>query len=126
MQPAPLYQGANQSLQDAWCIAECLSRVQVGGGGGSSGSSGGGGESSSTREQGVTTSTYASVKEALEAYEGIRKPPTTAIMLSSRVIGFVETGQGPVGLVRDVAFAALGTAGVAGKIFLKNAVPVLE
>ena len=50
------------------------------------------------------------VKEALEAYESVRKPPTSAIMLSSRVIGFVETGAGPVGLVRDAAFAALGTA----------------
>lgn len=72
------------------------------------------------------TTTYASVKEALDAYEGIRKPPTSAIMLSSRVIGFVETGAGPVGAVRDLAFAVLGTSGVAGKIFLKNAIPVLE
>ena len=53
---------------------------------------------------------HGTVKEALEAYESVRKPPTSAIMLSSRVIGFVETGAGPVGLVRDAAFAALGTA----------------
>lgn len=111
--PPFLGQGANQSLQDSWCIAECLSRVRPSGGGG------GGGRD-------AETTTYGSVKEALDAYEDIRKPPTSAIMLSSRVIGFVETGTGPVGLVRDLAFATLGTTGVAGKIFLKNAVPVLQ
>jgi hypothetical protein len=30
-----------------------------------------------------------------------------------------------VGLVRDAAFFGMGAAGVAGKVFLKNAVPVL-
>ena len=65
------------------------------------------------------------VAEALAEYEETRKGPTSAIMLSSRVIGFVETGRGPVGWVRDVAFGVLGAAGIAGKIFLKNAVPVL-
>jgi len=29
--PPFLGQGANQSLQDAWCVAECLSRVQFDG-----------------------------------------------------------------------------------------------
>jgi hypothetical protein len=39
---------------------------------------------------------YGSVKEALLAYEAIRKPPTTAIMLNSRAFGFLETGSGPM------------------------------
>jgi len=30
------------------------------------------------------------------AYEAIRKPPTTAIMLNSRAFGFLETGSGPM------------------------------
>ena len=43
-------------------------------------------------------------KAALRRYESIRKPPTTAIMLSARVIGgFVETGSGLVSNVRDAA-----------------------
>jgi hypothetical protein len=37
----------------------------------------------------------------------------------------VETGGGVVGLARDVAFAGLGATGVAGKIFLENALPRL-
>lgn len=97
--PPFLGQGANQSLQDAWCLAERLSKV-----GGA----------------------YGDVKEALDAYESTRKPPTEQIMLSSRLIGFVETGRGPVALARDAAFLGLGAVGVAGKIFLKNAVPVLD
>ena len=68
---------------------------------------------------------YGTVAEALSEYEEVRKGPTSAIMLSSRVIGFVETGRGPVGWVRDIAFGVLGKAGIAGKIFLKNAVPIL-
>ena len=63
--PPFLGQGANQSLQDAWCLAERLSKV-----GGA----------------------YGDVKEALDAYESTRKPPTEQIMRSSRLIGFVETG----------------------------------
>ena len=115
--PPFLGQGANQSLQDSWCIAECLARVRFDETAESSGGVSG--------VEGESTY-YSSVKEALDAYEAVRKPPTSSIMLSSRVIGFVETGYGPVGLLRDVAFTALGTVGVAGKIFLKNAVPVLE
>ena len=97
--PPFLGQGANQALQDSWVLAEQLSLI---------------GDVHSTK------------KEALEKYESIRKPPTTQIMLSSRVIGFVETGNGIVGNVRDVAFGVLGKLGIAGKIFLKNAVPVLK
>ena len=97
--PPFLGQGANQALQDSWVLAEQLSEIGT---------------------------THSTKKEALLKYEAIRKPPTTQIMLSSRVIGFVETGNGLVGVVRDVAFGVLGKAGIAGKIFLKNAVPVLK
>ena len=63
--PPFLGQGANQSLQDAWCLAERLSKV-----GGA----------------------YGDVKEALDAYESTRKPPTEQIMLSSRLIGSSRRG----------------------------------
>ena len=98
--PPFLGQGANQALQDAWVLAEQLGAMEE--------------------------NTAAEKKAALRRYEAIRKPPTTAIMLSSRVIGFVETGSGLVSVARDVAFGVLGKLGIAGKIFLKNAVPVLK
>jgi 2-polyprenyl-6-methoxyphenol hydroxylase-like FAD-dependent oxidoreductase len=113
--PPFLGQGANQALQDAWCLAERLAAVE--------------GLVAETEKPEIDGSTgryrYASVEEALDAYEATRKPPTTRIALSSRAIGFVETGGGVVGLARDVAFAGLGATGVAGKIFLENAVPRL-
>jgi len=98
--PPFLGQGANQALQDAWVLAEQLAAMRA--------------------------NTAEEKKAALRRYESIRKPPTTAIMLSSRVIGFVETGSGLVSNVRDAAFGVLGKLGIAGKIFLKNAVPVLK
>ena len=114
--PPFLGQGANQALQDAWCLAERLAAVE-----------GLVAETNKpTPDDGLTGRyRYASVAEALDAYEATRKPPTTRITLSSRLIGFVETGGGVVGLARDVAFAGLGATGVAGKIFLENAVPRL-
>ena len=98
--PPFLGQGANQALQDAWVLAEELGAMRE--------------------------NTAEEKKAALRRYEAIRKPPTTAIMLSSRVIGFVETGSGLVSVARDAAFGVLGRLGIAGKIFLKNAVPVLK
>jgi 2-polyprenyl-6-methoxyphenol hydroxylase-like FAD-dependent oxidoreductase len=97
--PPFLGQGANQAMQDALCIASELSKVGA---------------------------EYDTVKQALRAYEGIRKPPTAAIMQSSRFIGALETGAGPVSLFRDVAFFMAGTLGITGKVFLSGALPRFE
>jgi 2-polyprenyl-6-methoxyphenol hydroxylase-like FAD-dependent oxidoreductase len=86
-------------MQDALCIASELSKVGA---------------------------EYDTVKQALRAYEGIRKPPTAAIMQSSRFIGALETGAGPVSLFRDVAFFVAGTLGITGKVFLSGALPRFE
>ena len=110
--PPFLGQGANQSLQDAWTLSEKLGKVRLAGRG-------------AAVDAVAGVDYYSTVAEALSEYEEVRKGPTSAIMLSSRVIGFVETGRGPVGWVRDIAFGVLGKAGIAGKIFLKNAVPIL-
>jgi 2-polyprenyl-6-methoxyphenol hydroxylase-like FAD-dependent oxidoreductase len=100
--PPFLGQGANQAFQDAYVLARNLSAVRSSGGKSLSGA-------------------FESVKAAMDAYEATRKPSTTRIMQSSRVIGFVETGSGPVAFVRDVAFAGLGATRLVGKIFLQNA-----
>jgi salicylate hydroxylase len=97
--PPFLGQGANQAMQDALCVASCLSKVG---------------------------STYATTADALQAYENIRKPPTAAIMQSSRFVGALETGAGPVSLFRDVAFIIAGTLGITGKVFLTGAMPRFE
>jgi 2-polyprenyl-6-methoxyphenol hydroxylase-like FAD-dependent oxidoreductase len=97
--PPFLGQGANQAMQDALCIASELAKVGT---------------------------EYSTVKQALRAYEDIRKPPTAAIMQSSRFIGALETGAGPVSLFRDVAFFVAGTLGITGKVFLSGALPRFE
>ena len=94
--PPFLGQGANQAMQDALCIATQLSEVGT---------------------------KYDTVKAALNAYEAIRKPPTAAIMQSSRFIGALETGAGPVSLFRDLAFFIAGTLGITAKVFLSGAMP---
>ena len=71
------------------------------------------------------TLVHGSVAEALLAYEAARQPATAALMVGSRAVGALETGAGPVALGRDVAFTVMGAAGIAGKVFLKGAVPVL-
>jgi hypothetical protein len=47
-------------------------------------------------------------------------------MQSSRFIGALETGAGPVSLFRDVAFFMAGTLGITGKVFLSGALPRFE
>ena len=94
--PPFLGQGANQAIQDALCVANELAKVG--------------------RE-------HKTVKDALKTYENIRKPPTAAIMQSSRFIGALETGAGPMSAFRDVAFFVAGTLGITGKVFLSGAMP---
>ena len=97
--PPFLGQGANQAMQDALCIAQELAKVGT---------------------------EHDTVKDALVAYEGVRKGPTAAIMQSSRFIGALETGAGPVSLFRDVAFFVAGTLGITGKVFMSGAMPRYE
>ena len=94
--PPFLGQGANQAIQDALCVANELAKVGC---------------------------EHKTVKDALKTYENIRKPPTAAIMQSSRFIGALETGAGPMSAFRDVAFFVAGTLGITGKVFLSGAMP---
>jgi len=94
--PPFLGQGANQAVQDAFCLAENLSAIG---------------------------STHTNLQAALKAYELKRKPPTTRIMLNSWLIGKLETQAGPGALFRDGVFSVLGQLGVANKVFLDGAVP---
>ena len=63
--PPFLGQGANQAIQDALCVANELAKVGC---------------------------EHKTVKDALKTYENIRKPPTAAIMQSSRFIGVGDGG----------------------------------
>jgi len=101
--PPFLGQGANQAIQDAFCLAEKLSELKSG--------------------------DIATVKDALKAYERQRKLPTSAIQLESRFLGILETAGGGSGtlpsFVRDSFFFMTGKLGVAEKVFVTGATPTV-
>ena len=105
--PPFLGQGANQAIQDAYCLANELAAVRSGQGGGGGGGGGNG--------------KHADVKAALGAYERSRKPVTSLIMLESRFLGFLETQSGLGGLARDAFFFTTDKLGVAKQVFLSRA-----
>ncbi|KAK3250467.1 hypothetical protein CYMTET_40154 [Cymbomonas tetramitiformis] len=89
-----------QAIQDAYCLARKLEALNNG--------------------------EYKSLEEALQAYESIRKPPTSAIMQSSRLIGWVETQAGFGSLCRDIALWFAGKIGVPKQVFVNGAIPRID
>ncbi|EKX48006.1 hypothetical protein GUITHDRAFT_68920, partial [Guillardia theta CCMP2712] len=82
--PPFLGQGANQAMQDAYCLASNLAEIGK---------------------------KHASLPDALKAYERRRKPPTTRIMLNSWILGNLETQTGLGASFRDNFFTATGALG---------------
>ena len=99
--PPFLGQGANQAIQDAWCLARHVASV------GAPSSRGG----------------APSLAQALAAYEAVRRPPTSALQLSSAAIGLLDTLPAPLHLFRDLALWIAAQTGIAGKVFVNGALP---
>jgi len=100
--PPFLGQGANQAIQDAFCLASKLSDIKSG--------------------------RISSISDAVDAYEFQRKIPTTAIQLESRILGVLETAGGSTSgtlpsFVRDAFFGLTGKLGIAEKVFITGATP---
>mmetsp|Transcript_27315 Transcript_27315/g.55930 ORF Transcript_27315/g.55930 Transcript_27315/m.55930 type:complete len:221 (+) Transcript_27315:937-1599(+) len=98
--PPFLGQGANQAIQDAYCLSNELCKAAPGAGGGGD-----------------------VLGKALSDFERQRKPATTLLMLESRFLGTLETQRGLGGFVRDTFFFVTDKLGVARAVFLKGAVP---
>mmetsp|Transcript_5380 Transcript_5380/g.18624 ORF Transcript_5380/g.18624 Transcript_5380/m.18624 type:complete len:461 (+) Transcript_5380:1199-2581(+) len=96
--PPFMGQGGNQALQDAYSLAAALGSIG---------------------------DVHASLEDALAAYEGARQPPTTSLMLASRLLGWVETQGGPGARLRDLALTAAGIFQVPIVVFLSGALPRL-
>uniref|UniRef100_A0A7S1J4I9 FAD-binding domain-containing protein n=1 Tax=Eutreptiella gymnastica TaxID=73025 RepID=A0A7S1J4I9_9EUGL len=96
--PPFLGQGANQAVQDAYCLAQELGCIDTG----------------------IVKGTMQS---ALAFYELKRKPTTTILLLESRFLGWLETGSGLRAMFRDLVFRVLGKTGVASAVYLNGAVP---
>ena len=97
-----LGQGANQAIQDGYCLASRLAAFRKGG-------------------------LVASVIGPLQSYALLRRAPVTALQVESRLLGVMETAGGGAGtlpqVVRDAFFLANGKLGVAAQVFVKGARP---
>lgn len=97
-----LGQGANQAIQDGYCLAERLADFRKG-------------------------SLVSKLVGPLQSYTLLRRPPVTALQIESRLLGAMETAGGGEGtlpqFVRDAFFYGNGKLGVAGQVYLKGARP---
>jgi len=97
-----LGQGANQAIQDGYCLAERLAAFSKGG-------------------------LASKVVGPLQSYTLLRRAPVTALQIESRLLGAMETAGGGAGtlpqFVRDAFFLANGKLGVAAQVFVKGARP---
>lgn len=97
-----LGQGANQAIQDGYCLATCLAAARAG--------------DLSSRLVGP-----------LQKYTLLRRAPVTALQIESRLLGAMETAGGGPGtlpqIVRDAFFFTNGKLGVAAQVFVKGARP---
>ena len=97
-----LGQGANQAIQDGYCLADRLAAARAGG-------------------------LAARVMGPLQSYALLRRAPVTALQLESRPLGAMETAGCGAGtlpqFVRDAFFLANGKLGVAAQVFVKGARP---
>jgi len=102
-----LGQGANQALQDAYTLAQCI-------------------KTANSLESSTTDIKAKSnvIKKLAKAYESDRKFPTGSLSIKSNFLGALETLPGPLGgLARDLFFVTVGKLGIAEYIFLDGAKP---
>jgi salicylate hydroxylase len=109
--PPFLGQGANQAIQDAFCLAtQILSHNN----------------DIKSCEQNHVQDGSLPLSSYLQHYTSVRWPPTFGILLKSTLIGYLETG-GPAGIYstfRDLLFQVLVKFGIAEKVLLEAATPI--
>ena len=148
-----LGQGANQAIQDGYCLATRLAAARGRSGrgssvssgssassasSGSSAASGSSGSSASSGSSGSSASSGSSGSSGivdwlarfvspLRSYALLRRAPVVALQIESRLLGAIETAGGGAGtlpqLVRDAFFLINGKLGVAAQVFVKGARP---
>jgi salicylate hydroxylase len=106
--PPFLGQGANQAIQDSYCLAKMIFEYNAALG-----------ETDSSRDE-------INFEDTLRSYEKIRWEPTTNISVKSAVLGYLEAGPGLIAKVRDVVFFTLGKLGIAKKVYVNAALPKVD
>jgi salicylate hydroxylase len=102
--PPFLGQGSNQAIQDSYCLAKKIFEYNAA----------------------LSTGDQVALQAVLKSYESIRWKPTTSISVKAAVLGYLEASTGPIAKFRDVFFRTLGSIGVAKKVYLGAAVPVVS
>ena len=105
--PPFLGQGANQAIQDSFCLAKKVFEYN-------------------NALQNGKFGDDKSFEDVLKRYETIRWGPTASISAKAFVLGYLEASVGFFAKFRDVFFLTLGSLGVAKKVFLGAAVPEVE
>lgn len=103
-------QGANQAMQDAYCLASLIREYN---------------------DQQITRSSThlplknrSTLKRMALKYEAIRKLPTALVSVESRILGELETLSGPLGrVVKESFFRAMGATGIAKTVYMMGTVP---
>ena len=107
--PPFLGQGSNQAIQDSYCLAQQIfayNNAAL--------------AASGENDTGVT------FQAVLKRYEQIRWKPTASISAKAAFLGYLEASTGPTAKFRDLFFRTLGSLGVAKKVYLGAAVPVVN
>jgi hypothetical protein len=121
-----LGQGANQAIQDGYCLATRLAAARGRSDRGSSASSASSASSGSSGSSGIVD-WLARFVSPLQSYALLRRAPVVALQIESRLLGAMETAGGGAGtlpqLVRDAFFLINGKLGVAAQVFVKGARP---
>ena len=115
--PPFLGQGANQAIQDAYCLATKIAEHNA-----IVSQEVAPGEEAASTDAGTGRPT--TLGRLLKEYETLRWLPTTSITLKSIFLGYLETGgEGLPSKLRDGVFFTLGKLGIATKVFLDGATP---
>ena len=112
--PPFLGQGANQAIQDAYCLTSKIVEHNANCGGAVTARNEATGKEVDCR----------TIKDLLQEYENVRWFPTASITIKSIFLGYLETGgKGVPSKFRDSLFFVLGKLGIAEKVFLDSATP---
>jgi len=118
--PPFLGQGANQAIQDAYCLASKISEYNSNLSPNSMATSASANANANANEE----DEKKSLKELLNEYENQRWKTTTLITLKAAFLGYLEAGQeGFLSTFRDAFFFFAGKIGLARKIYLDGATP---
>ena len=113
-------QGANQALQDAYCLAKLIVAYN-------NNNHNGDVSLSNNAHSTEASSGINAIADIGDQLEHIRKLPTTQLIVKSSILGLIETLGGPWGcFVKDYFFRVTAALGVIRHEFITGVLPKIE